>query len=83
VAIETVSKAGLDQEALQRYIERASPPDRDQRLARISSALENLPPVVSIASPDEFTSVQQIVRGLTKPPDRSARVPSLRNPRVP
>ncbi len=90
LAVQAVARAGFDPTALVRYIQRVqvrpggpestlpSPlPDLDQRLAKMSSAIEKLPPVNHAATTSsEFMAAQQEVRRLA-PPVRSRTPPSL------
>jgi predicted Zn-dependent protease len=91
-AVQTLARAGFDPTALVRYIQRVqirpggpvstvpSPlPDLDQRLAKMSSAIETLPPVNrAVGTSGEFAAAQQEVRRLAEPPSgRSTTPPSL------
>jgi predicted Zn-dependent protease len=92
LAVRTVARAGFDPKALVRYIERVqvratgppsakaySPmPDRDQRVAAMLAAIEELPKVDSAATPSqEFATARQEVRRLVERPVRSGAPPSL------
>ena len=91
LAVQTVAKAGFDPKAPWRYVERVQVPgagtpwlpDRDQRLAAMSSAIEKLPPVdYAPASADEFATAQQEVQRVSGQPARSEQrpPPSLKRP---
>jgi predicted Zn-dependent protease len=83
VAASILSSAGYDPQALARYIERAQPtdpalrnamapyPDKDQRLAALQAAIQQLPPATYSAHPG-LDAIQQEVTRLTA---RPAKVP--------
>jgi predicted Zn-dependent protease len=86
VAAGILSSAGYDPQALARYIERAQPddpalrnptapyPDKDQRLAALQAAIQQLPPAAYSAHPG-LDAIQQEVTRLTARPARPAKTP--------
>jgi predicted Zn-dependent protease len=83
LAIEAMSRAGFDPEALVRYIERVEPtthiasttlPGRDERLAAMRSAIARLPQSTYVTHDDEFTAIQEellnsrLTQPITTPP---------------
>ncbi len=87
VAVEATSRAGFDPAGLIRYIERVQPsasasrqgtsplPDRDDRLAKMRSLIDNLQPQAHTDSNLRFPSVQEEVRRLI-----NARIPGPKPP---
>ena len=87
LAVRILSSAGYDPQALARYIERVQPadpqlrnamapyPDKDQRLAAIQSAIQQLPPATYPAHP-ALDAIHQDVTQLIGPrQDRPAKTP--------
>jgi len=89
LAVRTMARAGFDPTALVQYLQRVqvrtdfskvySPlPDRDQRLAKILSAIGTLPTVsYAPVAPAEFSAAQQELRSRAEPPVRPQRPPTL------
>jgi len=91
LAVQTMARAGFNPRALAQYLQRVqvrtagtiskvySPlPDRDQRLANMSSAIEKLRTAgYAAVAPAEFSAVQQELRRLGVPSARPQRPPTL------
>lgn len=91
LAVQTMSRAGVDAKALARYVERVQAPPfgttskayspapaRDERVAALLATIEKLPEVkYAVAPSDEFAVAQQEVRRLMEQPVRPQSSPSL------
>jgi predicted Zn-dependent protease len=80
LAVQDVSRAGLDPAALLRYIQRVQPvdrpfspfPPREARIAALEEAIRELPPVTPTDS-GKFFVVQELARSDVREPDPVTR----------